>query len=161
MSNQSRQKTLPHEKSPKSSTAEADPTLDLIASIQSLLAPSLEFKKVVEDANENDIRFHWSVEIIKGKNTPFGHVTGNSTLPGLLSDGQIPMVTEKVSAEMIAKIAEPVTNMFQHLMNLRALEITADDSLPALPAPTLSAALIEEPDLAMEAEIISENDSQA
>lgn len=123
----------------------------------------MEFKRVVEEANEDDIRFRWSVEIIKGKDTPFGHVTGTSTLPGLMSDGQIHMVTEKVSAEMISKIAEPVTNKFQHMMNLRALELTAGDSLPALPAPTshAHAALIEEPDLAMEAEIISENGSQA
>lgn len=161
MNSPKRPKTPPLKQSETSSTsAVPDATAELLASIHKILAPSLAFQSAVKDANEDDIRFRWSVEIIKGEDTPFGHVTGTSTLPGLLSDGQIHMVTEKVSAEMISKIADPVTNKFQHLMNLRALELTSGDLLPELPAPTSWIPLIDEPDLALEAEIISEQSSQ-
>lgn len=161
MSNPKHPKTPPLKQSETSSTSEApDAAAGLLASIQKILAPSLAFQRAVKDANEDDIRFRWSVEIIRGEDTPFGHVTGTSTLPGLMSDGQIHMVTEKVSAEMISKIAEPVTNKFQNLMNLRALELTSGDLLPEKLAPASWAPLIEEPDLAIEAEIISEQNSQ-
>lgn len=125
-----------------------------MASLQKLLAPVLEFHQVVESAGEDDIRFLWDVRIIRGSDTVFGHVSGSSTLPGLLADSQLHMVTEKVGNEMLAKIADPVTGKFQHLVNQRGLALTAADADPYSEPPATARAIPIE-DLALEAEIIS------
>jgi hypothetical protein len=119
-----------------------------------MLAPVLEFHQAVEAAGEEDIRFLWDVQIISGRNTVFGRVAGSSTLPGLLSDSQLHMVTEKVGKEMMAKIVEPVTGKFQHLANQRGLALTDVDDGSDSETPTSARAFPTE-DLSFEAEIIS------
>lgn len=163
MSNPKSQKTLPQGKSTKSSTVkeltEEEQTrkeeLEAMASMKMLLGSALDFHKAVTDASDEDIRFRWTVDIIKGENTVFGRVAGSSTLPGLLSDSQMHTVTERVHAEMLSKIADPVTGKFQHLANLRALALTADDEkFLESSQPTTRVGVTPE-DLAFEAEIIS------
>lgn len=126
-----------------------------MADLQKMLAPMLAFHQAVEAAGEDDIRFLWDVQIIRGSSTVFGRVAGSSTLPGLLSDSQLHMVTEKVGKEMLAKIVDPVTGKFQYLANQRGLALTDTDTDAFAEPPTKTARAIPIEDMALEAEIIS------
>lgn len=160
---QKSQKSQPLEQSPTSSTGSetnapevpSDPVLALVEEMRKLMEPVAAFQRDSEHASEEDVRFMWEVKIIKGKSTLFGHITGTSTMSGLLSEHKLHMATELVSNEMIAKIADPVTSKFQQLINQIALAVVDDESLIDLPTRVSRNLPLTEVDLAMEAEIIS------
>ena len=129
----------------------------LIASMKKMLERSIEFHDDVDEDSdgEDDVRFLWEVRIVRGKNKKFGRVSGSSTMPGLLADSQLHLIVDRVSEEMISKIAGPVSGKFQDLANRKALEFLAVDS-PMSSKPTRKALPSMDKDLAMEAEIISQ-----
>lgn len=124
--------------------------------MQAMLAPSIAFHAAADNAGEDDVRFMFEVRIIKGKDTFFGMVSGTSTLPGLVADSQLHLAVEKVSNEMITKVVGPVSGKFQDLANAKALAMLEIDS-PRVPSKSIA---IQPPsldvDLAVEAEIISQ-----
>lgn len=129
----------------------------MVGQMQSMLEPSLSFHADGAEANETDVRFLWDIRIVKGKDTFFGHVTGTSTMAGLLAESQLHLAVERVSNEMNSKVSGPVAGKFQDLANARALELLELDnprqgSKPISLPPPASLDL----DLAVEAEIISQ-----
>lgn len=104
----------------------------VLASMQKLLAPSLEFHAAQDAADNNDVRFLWEVSMVRGRGDFFGKVSGSSTMPGLLDPHRLHQAAELVSLEMIEKVARPVAGRFQVLSNESAL---ADIDTPAGPVP--------------------------
>ncbi len=132
--------------------------MDLIAQMSAALAPLLQFHAAQKGAHEDDVRFFWDIRVLRGADTEFAHVTGSSTLSGLLSPSQLHLAAEKVGDEMISKIAAPIAGKFQELVNQAALAVKEDDQMELLTAPVgaFPAPLESGDDLAVEAELISD-----
>lgn len=128
----------------------------MLATLQGLVAPSLAFHAAVESSSRDDVRFLWEVKAIRGKDEFFAQVSGVSTMPGLLADSQLHIVVERVGAEMISKIAAPMSGKFQDLSNKKALEFLVADR-PAPRAPRVMSA--PERDLSIEAELIMDQET--
>lgn len=73
-----------------------------------LLEPLTEFHKTLEDANANDMRFFWDVRLIRGKDTPFGHTKGSSSLPAMLAPKMQGNAPSKIQEEVHDKILRPL-----------------------------------------------------
>ena len=156
----SKPKTPPQPKNPSSPSstpskaappAEVDEQKEAMAK---LLAPALAFHAACVDASMEDVRFMWEVKAIRGEDVFFAKVAGTCTMPGLLSQNQIHMSVERVSAEMTSKVTQPMAAKFQELANKVALDLRASDARPPVKA-SWSALPGAESDIASEAERIS------
>lgn len=110
-----------------SNHSDEDGMLSLIGQMRELLAPTLAFHADSKDANRSDVRFVWDVKAIRGENEFFAHIKGSSSMPGLLEESQLHRVVERVGAEMLSKIDEPVISKFQELVNRHALVLLEED----------------------------------
>lgn len=134
------------EKSADSSSA------DPLAGLAELLRPMLDFHRPVEGAEEEDVRIFWDVRCVKGEAEALAHLTGSSTMSGLLSKKMLPEASTLIIREIDVKIAQPLASKFQAM--------TEDDSLDSLPALTYSergALDGEEPDGAEMAQLMDKN----
>lgn len=76
--------------------------------VLSLLKPLIDFHKGVEDAADHDFRIYWDVRLVRGKDTPFAHVHGSSTLPALLAPKLQPYAPGVIESEIKDKICAPL-----------------------------------------------------
>ena len=87
----------------------------LLAEIQralSLFKPLIDFHKGVEDAADHDFRIYWDVRVVRGKDTPFAHVHGSTTLPALLAPKMQPYAPGVIESEVKEKISAPLIAAF-------------------------------------------------
>lgn len=87
----------------------------LLAEIQralSLFKPVTDFHKAVEDAGDDDFRIYWDVRLVRGKDTPFVHRQGSSTLSALLAPKMRPLAVGVIESEVRDKIIAPLIAAF-------------------------------------------------
>jgi len=80
-----------------------------------MLAPLLGFHKAVEGATSNDLRLYWDVRLVRGEDTPFSHVKGTSSMPGMLEDGRLSEAPGLIQSEIMEKIGKTITSKLQKL----------------------------------------------
>ena len=112
-------------KSPTNTNANAAEPVEAMQQAIALLAPLLEFHKPVEGATENDFRVYWDVRVVRGQDSPFAHVTGSSTLPGVLAPKMKALAPGTIQGEVMEKISRPLMAMFQDEMERQSLEEVA------------------------------------
>lgn len=78
-----------------------------------ILKPTTDFHKAVEDANPDDLRFMWDIKLVRGKDTPFRHIHGTTSLPAMLAHNMIIDAPSKIEEEVRAKILLPLIALFQ------------------------------------------------
>lgn len=93
-----------------------------------MFGPLLEFHKAAEHANGDDVRMHWDVRLVRGKDEFLFKVEGSSTLPGLISPTNLQHSSHTITTEVFEKIAKPLADLLQNRINDKAL-----DEAPALP----------------------------
>lgn len=86
--------------------------LEEIQGVLSLLKPLTDFHKKVEDAADHDFRIYWDVRLVRGKDTPFIHVHGSSTLPALLAPKMQAHAPATIESEVRDKISAPLVAAF-------------------------------------------------
>jgi hypothetical protein len=74
--------------------------------------PLIEFHKVVEDATDDDMRIYWDVRLVRGKDTPYLHVHGSSTLSSMLAPKLRPHAVGVIQSEVADKISAPLVAAF-------------------------------------------------
>lgn len=131
----------------------------MLALIRDYLAPIIEYRKQGEHVGEFDLRIRWDVEITIGKDTNLLCTSGTSLLPELASNDQIHFASQRLDAELIAKLVMPAVSKMQILANKRGLEYVKNLEVPPpLDAIETSPAGLPGGDetLAIEAELISQ-----
>lgn len=83
-----------------------------IPGVLSLLKPLTDFHKAVEDAADHDFRMLWDVRLVRGKDTPFIHLQGSSTLTALLAPKMQPHAPAAIESEVMDKISAPLVAFF-------------------------------------------------
>lgn len=84
-----------------------------LATAMALLKPMSDFHLEVEEAAQNDMRMFFDVRIVRGKDTPFCHVQGTSSLPMMLAQNMCIAATTKIQQEITDKIMEPLVAALQ------------------------------------------------
>jgi len=109
------QKELPKSKSSKNipPDPDAEEAEGKVQQVMDLLGPMLDFHQSLEAAAEDDLRIHWDVRIVRGKDTPFTHVTGSSSLPKMLAYNMIANAPTRIQQEVVEKILEPLLALMQ------------------------------------------------
>ena len=86
--------------------------LGQIQQVMSLLKPLTDFHKAVEDATDNDFRMYWDVRLVRGKDTPYLHLHGSSTLSSLFAPKMQPLAVGVIQSEVADKISAPLVAAF-------------------------------------------------
>ena len=93
------------------------PTMDQLDSIMKAaeessaqLQPIIDFHKAMESAEEDDIRMHWDIKIVRGKDTPFASVQGSTSMPRMLARKMVPLAPGNIEKEVHQKIITPLMN---------------------------------------------------
>ena len=106
------------------------PAPDAMAAVLKLLAPLIEFHTATEDSDE-DIRIFWDVRVIRGASAQLAHVSGSSSMPGLLGVKLMAESTSMIISEIDQKVARPLAAKFQDLVTQiaqsEADELDADE----------------------------------
>ena len=91
------------------------PTMDQLDSIMKAaeessaqLQPIIDFHKAMESAEEDDIRMHWDIKIVRGKDTPFASVQGSTSMPRMLARKMVPLAPGNIEKEVHQKITSPL-----------------------------------------------------
>ena len=77
-----------------------------------VLKPLIDFHKAVDDATDNDFRIYWDVRLVRGKDTPYVHVRGSSTLSSMFSPKLRPHAVGVIQSEVADKISAPLVAAF-------------------------------------------------
>jgi len=85
----------------------------LIARMFMLLKPLIDFHQPVDGATAHDLRMYWDVRILRGRDTPFTHVTGSSSLPGTFALSMLANAPSLIQKEVTDKIIIPLTAVMQ------------------------------------------------
>lgn len=83
--------------------------------------PLRDFHEATEASSDSDIRIYWDVRVVQGKNTPFTHTQGSTSLPGILSDKLRPHALAQVQHEINDKITGPTCAAFMEEIEHRNL----------------------------------------
>jgi hypothetical protein len=81
--------------------------------VKDLLGPLLDFHRSVEEASKDDLRIFWDVRLVRGKDTPFAHIKGTSTLPKTLAYNMVAMAPRHIEEEITEKIVRPLVSVMQ------------------------------------------------
>jgi hypothetical protein len=103
-----------------------------LAQVMALLGPLVDFHKKVGAAGPEDLRIYWDVRVIRGEDEPFMSTSGNSTLPGCLSEKQQANASTIIQQEVHDKIAVPLVGRIQKFVeeeNAMTLELRAREPL--------------------------------
>ena len=121
-----------------------------------LLEHVIKFHAPDEDAEQHDVRIMWDISIVSGKSEKLGRIRGTGNFTNMISPTQIHLAPGRATDEMLAKVVAPMAAIFQDLVNKEALRIPeAPPGLPEPPAAFTTGLPLGE-DLAVEAELISE-----
>ena len=101
---------------------------DPLAALREIFQPMLDFHKPVDGAEDEDVRIFWDVRCIRGTSETLAHLTGSSTMSGILSDKMMPEASALIIREIDVKIAQPLAGKFQNM----AEEAAEENSLPKL-----------------------------
>ena len=88
-------------------TIDAEQASQFMAAME-LLKPLTEFHRAVEDAQQHDMRIIWDVRVVQGKDKPFRHLHGSSSLPGMLAPKMRPNAPCVIEGELMEKIVKPM-----------------------------------------------------
>jgi len=80
-----------------------------IQQVMNIIKPLTDFHQAVEDACENDMRLYWDVRLVRGKDTPFKHIHGTSSLPSMFASKRLPHAPSLIQSEVEEKIMMPLT----------------------------------------------------
>ena len=103
------------------SSPDAEEAGDRIRQAMMLLKPLCDFHQSVDGARMDDLRIYWDVRIIRGKDTPFAHVTGSSSLPRVLAYNMVANAPSLIQGEVTDKIMIPLTSVMQEEGERQAL----------------------------------------
>jgi len=129
----------------------ADPALEAVLR---LFSPLLKFHEPTQDKDE-DVSIFWDVRILRGADTKMAHVTGSSTMTGLLSVKMMPESSTIITDEILLKVAQPLAAKFQEVTSMEARH---DDSEPNETEREFAGYLTGEEGSAMAAESRKEDD---
>ncbi len=116
----------------KDTNIDALKSMEAIQQMVDRLKPLIEFHKADEEMTKDDVRICWDVRTIRGKDTAFAHLQGNSTLHQALAPLMIEDALYKVEQEITDKIIVPMVGAFQDFVNRVALEeLAAKEAVPA------------------------------
>lgn len=87
--------------------------------LATLLADVMAFHRAPETAAEDDLRLYWDVRLVRGKDEPWAHVTGSSTLPGATDPERLAMLTTLLTDEIDRKIGMPLASRAQKCAQAR------------------------------------------
>lgn len=111
----------PHKASPKKVSKKKSPKAEetttaeqqQIQAALTLLKPLTDFHQAVEDACQDDLRLMWDVRLVRGKDTPFCHVHGTTSLPAMLAYNMLGEAPSIIHEEIRDKIAKPLVAFMQ------------------------------------------------
>jgi hypothetical protein len=152
------QKTSPKSSTPKAAKAQPEQASGLLEQLTKLLEPLIEMQRVSAASTSNDLTVSWTMNVMR-EGELFAQTSGITTMPGILSELQLPMAPEQFTEELLGKIILPAAHVLQALANQRGLEVS--DPTPKLEEMPLSVRtsglplLGQDDDLSVEAEIIS------
>jgi hypothetical protein len=97
--------------------------------------PIAEFLRPHEDLTMNDLRFFWSVYVVRGKDTRFAYVQGSSVLRYIFADHNLINATRAAEMEIKDKILVPVVGSIQDEVTriaLKGVSANQDEDLAPL-----------------------------
>lgn len=100
---------------------------EMLQELHTILTPLLNFHKAAEELTMDDVRIHWEVRAIRGKDTAFAHLKGSGTLHKILAPNMLMNAPERIEQEITDKIVLPMVAIVQGEANRMALEIVAAD----------------------------------
>jgi hypothetical protein len=115
------QSSTPKRSSTQADVPEFDPALamEVLKGLAEELADRRREMKSLQDfsvalagAKQDDLRIYWDVRVVRGEDTPYHHVQGTSTLPGMLSAKMKAHAPSMLQQEVMDKIAQPLTAVF-------------------------------------------------
>lgn len=100
---------------------------EVLQQLMGIIKPLIEFHKADEEMTMDDVRIRWDVRAVRGKDKPFAHLKGESTLHRIFAENMLPLAPSIVGQEITDKIVRPMASLFQSEANRMVLEIVAAD----------------------------------
>ncbi len=94
-----------------------------------LLKPVVDFHQSVEDAGENDMRLFWDVRMVRGRDIPFCHVHGSTSLPAMLAYNMRSMAPSVIQDEVNEKILRPLLSNMQRELEKTSYQEKANQEM--------------------------------
>jgi hypothetical protein len=101
------------------------PTPGEFQQVLSLIKPLTDFHKAVDDATDDDFRIYWDVRLVRGKDTPYVHVRGSSTLSSMFAPKLRPHAVGVIQSEVRDKISAPLVAAFMTELEKETFEALA------------------------------------